>query len=305
VARARLLKPGFFTNDVLAELPATGRILFAGLWTLADRDGRLEDRPRKIKAEVLPYDDDDVDAMLTRLAGLGFLARYERGGIRYIQITNFGKHQSPHVKEPASVIPAPDEPDASPVQAPGEPDASPSSRAHSPIPHSPFPKPIPEAESLTPPTPSRPKAAIAAAVPNAPYRLFARFCEETDADEASIPAGEKGKQLGIAKGLLSEHTEDEVIACLGFVRSQEWRTGLIDLGTVKSEIGKWVMSGCPPRERARAPTNGQRPVTWGEQQRINNEQADAEFAAILKGSNGHESGTISRPDEPARRRLSR
>ena len=44
MARARLLKPGFFTNEDLCELPAFGRLLFAGLWTIADREGRLEDR---------------------------------------------------------------------------------------------------------------------------------------------------------------------------------------------------------------------------------------------------------------------
>lgn len=152
MARARLLKPGFFTNDELAELPIVGRMLFAGLWTIADRAGRLEDRPRRIKAEILPYDDADVDALLVMLAAGGFIQRYTAGGNAYIAIVNFGKHQSPHVREPESVIPSPDKPDASPVQAPDKPDASPSSRAHSPIPHSGIPiphsglqKPIPKA----------------------------------------------------------------------------------------------------------------------------------------------------------------
>src|SRR5262245_4448792 len=61
MARARLLKPGFFTNEDLVELPPAARLLFAGLWTLADREGRLEDRPKRIKLAVLPYDDVDVD----------------------------------------------------------------------------------------------------------------------------------------------------------------------------------------------------------------------------------------------------
>jgi len=32
------------------------RLLYPGLWMLADREGRLEDRPLRIKAEILPYD---------------------------------------------------------------------------------------------------------------------------------------------------------------------------------------------------------------------------------------------------------
>jgi hypothetical protein len=55
VARSRNIKPGFFLNDELAECEPLARILFAGLWCIADREGRLEDRPKRIKAEVLPY----------------------------------------------------------------------------------------------------------------------------------------------------------------------------------------------------------------------------------------------------------
>lgn len=107
MARARNIKPGFFTNDELALCAPCARLLFAGLWTIADREGRLEDRPIRIKAHVMPYDECDVDALLNELAGRNFIIRYENGGSKYIQITNFRKHQNPHVKEPASTIPAP------------------------------------------------------------------------------------------------------------------------------------------------------------------------------------------------------
>jgi len=67
----------------------------------------LEDRPAKIKAAILPYDQHDVEAALKRLAEQGFIERYsfEDGGKRYIQITNFRKHQCPNTKEPQSAIP--------------------------------------------------------------------------------------------------------------------------------------------------------------------------------------------------------
>ncbi|MGE5500820.1 MAG: hypothetical protein ACM3W4_02710, partial [Ignavibacteriales bacterium] len=103
--RARLLKPSFFTNDALGEVEPLGRLLFAGLWCLADREGRLHDRPRRIKAEVLPYDDVDVDRLLGELAARSFLVRYEVAGERYIQVSSFSRHQKPHYKEPASMIP--------------------------------------------------------------------------------------------------------------------------------------------------------------------------------------------------------
>lgn len=120
MARSRNIKPGFFTNDELAEIEPLGRLLFAGLWTIADREGRLEDRPKKIKAEILPYDDCDVDDLLQQLHDRNFIIRYEVDGKRYIQVVNFKKHQNPHVKEPPSTIPAPDLHHTSTVQAPEE-----------------------------------------------------------------------------------------------------------------------------------------------------------------------------------------
>lgn len=117
MARARNIKPGFFTNDMLAECTPLARLLFAGLWLHCDREGRMEDRPKKIKAEILPYDSCDADALLGELEKYGFIIRYSHGDRRYIQVTNFGKHQNPHIKEAASEIPAPGQHSASTVQA--------------------------------------------------------------------------------------------------------------------------------------------------------------------------------------------
>lgn len=124
MSRARNIKPGFFKNDRLAECSPLARILFAALWCEADREGRMEDRPKRIKAECLPYDDCDADDLLSQLANGGFILRYEVGGNRFIQILNFAKHQNPHVKEAASIIPAPCEHSASTVQAPDKHDES-------------------------------------------------------------------------------------------------------------------------------------------------------------------------------------
>ena len=110
MARTRSIKPGFFDNEILGDLPPLTRLLFIGLWTIADREGRLEDKPRRIKKMLLGYDDvdaDGVDQMLQSLHDTGFIYRYEIDGNRYIQVVNFLKHQNPHVKEKPSEIPPP------------------------------------------------------------------------------------------------------------------------------------------------------------------------------------------------------
>ena len=38
MARSRNIKPGFFSNDELVELPFEARLLFIGLWTIPGRN---------------------------------------------------------------------------------------------------------------------------------------------------------------------------------------------------------------------------------------------------------------------------
>lgn len=105
MARARNIKPGLFSNELLVELPAFDRLAFIGLWCLADREGRLEDRVKRIKIELFPCDDYDVEAGLVRLAAAGFISRYQVAGHSVIEIVNFQKHQSPHGSEKDSTLP--------------------------------------------------------------------------------------------------------------------------------------------------------------------------------------------------------
>ena len=105
MARARNIKPGLFSNELLVELPAFDRLAFIGLWCLADREGRLEDRVKRIKIELFPCDDYDVEEGLARLAAAGFISRYQVAGFSVIEIINFQKHQSPHGSEKDSTLP--------------------------------------------------------------------------------------------------------------------------------------------------------------------------------------------------------
>lgn len=105
MARARNIKPSFFTNEQLVELPFSTRLLFVGLWCLADREGRLEDRPKRIKMAIFPGDEVNVEKAVCDLNEVGFIQRYDVDGEKFIQVLNFVKHQRPHHMEVASVIP--------------------------------------------------------------------------------------------------------------------------------------------------------------------------------------------------------
>ena len=106
MARARNIKPSFFTNELLGTEDPMVSLTFAGLWCLADKEGILEDRPLRIKAELFPYRENlDVNGYLTVLQRLGFIHRYVVNGVGYLQIINFEKHQCPHHTEKSKKYP--------------------------------------------------------------------------------------------------------------------------------------------------------------------------------------------------------
>lgn len=99
MARIRTIKPEFFTDEDVGRLPPLERVLYVGLWTEADRRGRLLDKPVTLKVKLLPYDDCDIGAMLQHLHEAGFIQRYQVDGTGYICIPRFEAHQRPHPKE--------------------------------------------------------------------------------------------------------------------------------------------------------------------------------------------------------------
>jgi hypothetical protein len=106
MARIRYLKPEFFSDEDLCSLSFQARILFAGLWCYADKAGRLEDRPKYLKAMLFPYDSVDIEKLINSLTSpKPFINRYEIEGKRYVEIINWEKHQRPHHTEKDSVFP--------------------------------------------------------------------------------------------------------------------------------------------------------------------------------------------------------
>lgn len=266
--RARNIKPGYFRNEELAELQPLTRLLFSGLWCVADREGRLEDRPKRIKADVLPYDDCDVDAMLTELADAGFVRRYQVAEIRYVCVVNFCKHQTPHKNEAESQIPAPEDSRTSTVQAPESHNTNPSDSL------------IPDtlnSDSLIPDTETESSRAVRAASPDSPYAVFRVFLETLQTEDASVSPAWKNKQLGIAKRLIEQgYGEDKVLRCVTFMRSQSWRTDPFDLGGVEKYIGTWEANGEPEYEQAKHRPGESRRTTGSGGAGSNGRDADVE-----------------------------
>ena len=108
MARSRGIKPSLFKNEILGVADPLYTLLFEGLWCLADREGRLEDRPLRIRGEIFPYREGlDIAGMLDWLQAEKFIQRYEAEGKKCIMVLEFVKHQNPHKNEAPSELPAP------------------------------------------------------------------------------------------------------------------------------------------------------------------------------------------------------
>jgi|GEM_PF-1873881 len=114
--RIRTIKPEIALHEGLYDLEAeTGlpiRFAWAVLPCHCDREGRFEWRPRRLGAQILPYDTVDFSRVLDALWTRGFLVRYAVAGREYGCIPSFGRHQVVNNRESASTTPSPEDPDA-------------------------------------------------------------------------------------------------------------------------------------------------------------------------------------------------
>jgi hypothetical protein len=111
VPRIRSLKPEFWSDSDLADLPRDARLLYMGLWNLSDEHGRLRGDARYVKGQLFPYDDDldpaAIDKLLDILDEAGKALQYDADGKPFIYLPTLGRHQRLEPTKVASKLPAP------------------------------------------------------------------------------------------------------------------------------------------------------------------------------------------------------
>jgi hypothetical protein len=110
MSRKRMISPDIWTDDGFLALDCPQRLLFVGLISHADDDGRGSAAPRALKAKVFPadaYSDDDIEAMCEAIQQHTRARFYEVGGTRYYQLDRWAQHQFIKDRRP-STLPAPD-----------------------------------------------------------------------------------------------------------------------------------------------------------------------------------------------------
>lgn len=96
MARIRSIKPEFWSDEKLSECSLSARLLFIGLWSFADDEGRLEFSPARLRMQVFPCGTvrpASLTEWIGELTERSLIRRYVVDGREYLDIPNFAKHQ--------------------------------------------------------------------------------------------------------------------------------------------------------------------------------------------------------------------
>ncbi len=93
MARIRSIRPEFWSDEKIVECSAWARLLFIGLWNFADDHGRMEYSATRLKLQIFPADQLEIEPLIQELRGRTMVLLYTVDNRHYLQITNFSKHQ--------------------------------------------------------------------------------------------------------------------------------------------------------------------------------------------------------------------
>lgn len=109
MSRIRTIKPEFWEDEKVGRMSRDARLLFLGLISTADDQGRFRAHPSRVASAVFPYDEIprvEVSAWLRELEALRVIAVYVVDGETYGAIRSWARHQK--VDHPAQPrLPAP------------------------------------------------------------------------------------------------------------------------------------------------------------------------------------------------------
>jgi len=108
MARIRSTFPEQWVDEEFVTGSPLARLLAIGVRNFADDNGVFEWKPLKLKMQILPADNCDMDELLQELLLTNQISRFEVEGKTYGIIRNFTKFQKP--KSPKGYYPLPPEP---------------------------------------------------------------------------------------------------------------------------------------------------------------------------------------------------
>lgn len=99
MARSRVIKPEFWTDEKIGGISRDSKLLFIGLWCLSDDYGVVRANEKYIKGQLFPYDDcqaTEIRDWLSALERKELIIKFNSNGESYYCIRTFTEHQKIH-----------------------------------------------------------------------------------------------------------------------------------------------------------------------------------------------------------------
>ena len=113
MARKRMIDPNIWMSEDFSRLSSLSKLVFIGLFSQADDEGRGRAKPIYIKSVLFPYDEGmrliDIEKSLSEIGANMSVTFYESNGNQYYSLDNWSKWQKVE-KAYKSQFPEPSEP---------------------------------------------------------------------------------------------------------------------------------------------------------------------------------------------------
>ena len=93
MARKRMIDPEFWLDEDITKLDYVARLFYIGTWNFSDDYAVIENSPKKLKAQIFPYDEVDVVPIIESLVKMKKYIPFEADEKKYLFIKNFLKYQ--------------------------------------------------------------------------------------------------------------------------------------------------------------------------------------------------------------------
>lgn len=107
MARKRMIDPGIWTSEDFSNLSMLARLIWVGLISNADDEGRGKANTAYLKSQLFPYDDElslkKIESSLKEIETSMSITFYEVAGKKYYQLTKWGKFQTINRPTPSQI----------------------------------------------------------------------------------------------------------------------------------------------------------------------------------------------------------
>lgn len=97
MARSRLIRPEFWSDEKLARVSRDSRLLYIGMWLTSDDYGVTKGSPAWLRSQIFPYDEDikttRFQEWVVELEKLRRILPFTVDGEKYYYIPKFNEHQ--------------------------------------------------------------------------------------------------------------------------------------------------------------------------------------------------------------------